>query len=405
MDTTAMRTRILVAALLAGVALTALPARAQTLSLPADEFDTGVRTLGWSWSPAIDYAVVWDSNVLFDNKGDVLQDETLHMLRPRAVLDFRGRRSTFGADYRGSFVHHPELRSLNSYDQRLAVTADRKVTRRATWVGRYGFTASPTTELAELPGVPYERTGSTLHDASSGVDYALSRRATIGGRYRFEHVTFDRDPTVGTPLVGGFSHGGTGSVAYALGERTAISGDYTIQFASLRNRDDFHVQTAWAGIEHQLSEVLRVFAHGGLSRLSAVGIRAPRTGPAARVGLTRDFRRAGFSLLYNRSYVPSYGFGGTMQNEELSTRLLVPLSPRLYAHANASWRRNEPLDTADLALRSTWFGGGVGYTVLPWMRLEAYSAATRQNINRPGGELSHYQFGLQVTAAKTTRIR
>jgi hypothetical protein len=130
-----------------------------------------------------------------------------------------------------------------------------------------------------------------------------------------------------------------------------------------------------------------------------------RLGPAVRLGLVRNSPTAGVSVRYSRSFVPSYGFGGTTHNEELATGVRVPLARRLSTTATLAWRRNEPLAATDLSLQSLWFHGSLAYAILDALQLEVFSAATHQTIDRPGGRVDRYQFGLQLTAGRTVRIR
>ena len=148
-----------------------------------------------------------------------------------------------------------------------------------------------------------------------------------------------------------------------------------------------------------------MFAEAGLSRLGVTQFAGVRTGPAWRVGLARQFRTAGVDLLYNRSFVPSYGFGGTTQNEEATARLRLPLGRRLYSASALSWRRNDPLTPDELPLRSFWVEGTLGYVATPWVRLELFYAGTRQTIDRPGGTLDRNRIGFQVTTAKPVRVQ
>ena len=130
-----------------------------------------------------------------------------------------------------------------------------------------------------------------------------------------------------------------------------------------------------------------------------------RTGPAWRLGLIRKVGRAGADVLYTRSFVPSYGFGGTMQNQEVTARLQLPLGRRVYTTSMLSWRRDDPLTVAQLPLRSYWIEGSIGYAVTPWVRFEAFYAGTYQTIDRPGGALDRNRVGLQIMTAKPVRIR
>lgn len=380
-------------------------AAAQSSVAPLELPAAGEPPPGWSFTPAIDYALVWDSNVLMENVGSTIVGEQLHVLKPRGVLGFVGRRGDFQVNYGGAFVRHPNLTSLNSYDQRLATRATRLLSRRASISGHYSAQAAPTTELVELVGVPFTRVGSRRHEARAGLTTQLTRKAALDTTYRFQKIDFDQALSALTVLNGGYSHGATMGFSHALDRRLSLTADYFIDRATFYNGASFAVQNAWAGAEYAINADTRAYGSVGASYLGGVDGRPSRWGPAMQVGIGRDLREATVSVAYSRSYVPSYGFGGTSNNEELRTTLRLPLTRRVFTQSALSIRRNEPLEVGGLTLRSMWFHGSVGYVLTDWARVEAYTAGSRQHIARPDGRVNRYTFGVQVTAATTTRIR
>jgi hypothetical protein len=218
-------------------------------------------------------------------------------------------------------------------------------------------------------------------------------------------VDFDlTTPGAGT-LLGGHSHGANVTLRHLVNTRLALTADYNLQHATLRDNQTFDVMNASAGVEYRLSEFTRVFAAGGISRLGIAQIATNRTGPAWKIGLAHNLRTTTVDLLYGRSFVPSYGFGGTMQNEEITARVHAPIARRFYMTSSVSWRHDDPLLTAELPLRSYWIEGSVGYAATPWVRFEGFYAGSHQSIDRPGGVLDRNRIGFQVTTAKPMRIR
>jgi hypothetical protein len=361
---------------------------------------------GWTVTPALDYAFVWDSNVLFENVGSEIVGEGLHMVKPNGVVTFRDRRTEFDLQYNGAFVQHPTLSSLNSYDQRWAINAMRQVSRRTSWFARHSATLAPTTDLVELVGVPFTRLGVHRQDVRTGVDTLLGRNTTLGGSYRFQWVDFK--PTTDDVLVlaGGHNHGANLALSHALSRRVSVTGEYDVQRATVVGGGKFDIQNSWAGLEYRLSELVQASGGIGVSRLSGAEGTPARMGPSVRVEIARRTPSAEVGVLFNKSYAPNYGFGGTTDNEELTARLRVPVGRRLVTNASVSLRRNEPLYDGDsFFLRSLWFYGSVGYLVNDWMRVEAFSASARQMSDQPDGRINRYQLGIQITAATTARIR
>ena len=142
----------------------------------------------------------------------------------------------------------------------------------------------------------------------------------------------------------------------------------------------------------------------------AADLSPAKTSPAWRTGYALHFERAAVDVNYARSFVPSYGGGGTLSNEEVTSNVHVPMGRRMYAEGNASWRSNEaliagPAVSDNLPLRSLWLGGLVGYAAQPWLRIEGFYGRTQQRIDRPGGDLERNRIGVQVVTAKPVRIR
>ena len=129
------------------------------------------------------------------------------------------------------------------------------------------------------------------------------------------------------------------------------------------------------------------------------------TGPSFSAGVTRQFQAASGGLTYSQSFIPTYGFGGTMQNQELTGHLSLPLLRRLSQHSSVSWRRNESLIEGEPSLRSLWFSVAVGYALHPAVRIEGFYDLAHQVIDRPGGVTNRNRLGFQLVTAKPVRIR
>jgi hypothetical protein len=143
----------------------------------------------------------------------------------------------------------------------------------------------------------------------------------------------------------------------------------------------------------------------GVARLDAAALGPPKTGPSWRVGISHDLGRSLVELLLYRSFVPSWSFGGTTQNEEATAKIRIPLSRRLYTSALVSWRNEDPLIEVTPPLKSVWIQGTVGYAAASWMRFEGYYLGTRQTVVAPDALLAHDQIGFQIIASKPVRLR
>jgi hypothetical protein len=360
---------------------------------------------GWIFTPALAFQGAWDDNALLLYEPEPPHD-FLSMLNPRADITFNGKRSEFDASYDGAFLMYRDLNTLNSFDQRTAVSARRALTKQVTVSVRNGFADVPTTELVNFVAVPFVRTGSKLDDFRTGVDVALTKHTTISGGYNFQWAEFDQPEGLQAfALRGGHSHGASANLKHELSERTALTASYNFQHAYVVNGDTFDVVNADAGVDRQILPTTRIFGAFGFSRLVVSQTAVASVGPAYRAGVIHHLGLTSITASYARSYVPAFAFGGTFQNEELLGQVHTPLARRVYMNSAVSWRRNEPLETNSLRLKSFWFETSVGYAVEQWVRIEGFFQAEHQEIDRPGGSLGRRRIGFQVVTSKPMRVR
>jgi hypothetical protein len=361
---------------------------------------------GWSFTPTLAVGTGYDDNVLLRGNGDSTPGDVINVVNPRGTLDYNGARGQLSATYDGSMLLYRNFNDLNSLDQHGSFFGRRLISRHVALFVRDSAADVPTTELQEFVGVPFVLTGSKLEDLRGGVEASFTKRTSMVVSYDFQWVDFDRTAPGAGSLFGGHSHGATITLKHLVSERLAVTGDYDVQHAILADINQiFDVQNAWAGFEYRVTDLTRVFAQAGVSHLDVTQFGESRTGPAWHVGVDRTFRKAGLDLTYSRSYVPIYGFGGTMQNEEVTGRLQLPLGRRVYTTSALSFRRDDPLTAGMLPLQSWWVEGTIGYALSPRLRFEVFYAGTRQTVDIPGGLLDRNRAGIQFIAAKPMRIR
>ncbi len=360
---------------------------------------------GWSVTPRVTTSLAWDDNVLIQGAGDTLASDLYTIITPGASLDFLGRRGAFSASYNGAAQRYRDFGALNNYSQSINVSARRRLSSHTVVFAQQSYSRMPTTELPALAGIPFLRLGARIADVRAGIEGSLSKRLSMTGSYNFQWIAFDKDPVRGISLLGGYANGGAAAARYQLSAHTTLTADYSLQRANISTGGEFNVQNTWAGADVKLDEYSRVYGAFGVARLDAADLGTGRTSPAWRAGYSRQFEAAAVDASYARSFVPSYGGGGTLANEELTGSVRLPLGRRTYTQGTLSWRRNEPLSDFNQPLTSIWAGGVAGYAVRPWLRVEGFFGRTQQNIDRPGGRLNRNQFGIQVITATPLRIR
>lgn len=380
----------------------ALPAAAQQAD---PRYAEARQPAGWSVTPRVTTSVAWDDNVLVQGAADTLATDLNTTVNPGASLDFVGRRGAFSASYNGAVQLYRDFSALNSYDQSMHVSARRRLSSHLLVFGQQSYSRTPTTELPALAGVPFLRIGARIADVRGGLEGALSKRLSYSGSYNFQWIAFDKDPVQGISLLGGHANGGSASAKYQLSSHLTLTADYDLQRASIATGGRFTVQNTWAGGDVQIDQHSHVYGAFGVARLDAADLGTGKTSPAWKAGYARRFESAAIDASYARSFVPSYGGGGTLANEEVTANAHVPLGRRAYTEGTFSWRRNEPLVDGNLPLTSVWAGGLAGFAVRPWLRVEGFFGRTQQNIDRPGGRLNRNRLGIQVVTATPVRIR
>ena len=360
---------------------------------------------GWMVTPGIALGTGWDNNVLSRADFDSPVGDVTNVINPSIAVSRNGRFDQLNGFYSGAFLRYRQLEPLNSYNQQAVVDWRRLLSKRFTFVADESFMRSPTTQLVDFVGVPFVFTGSTIEEARAGIEAKLTARTSLSATYNFDLLQFDKSAF--TPqLQGGHSHGVVAEWRYKVNALTTLVADYDGQHATITNGlGTFAIQNILGGVERRISELTYVFGMLGLAHVSVSAYGPAQTGPAWRAGIARQFRRAGFDLTYSRSVVPSYGFGGTLQNEEVIARGRVPVARRVSVESSVAWRSNQALAINQPNLHSFWFEANVGYAWLPWLRLEGFYTGASQGIEGSGAVVDRKQIGVQVVANRPMRIR
>jgi len=360
---------------------------------------------GWSLTPSLGLSQTYDDNVTLQGSANTV-GEFVNVVSPAASLNYTGQRGQLSAGYSGSFLFYRSSTSLDSYEQSGTLGARRRLSSRTSVFINGGIFVAPTTELVQLTAVPYLRVGSRTEDVRAGVESAISKRLSIVVDVHAQGVHFDNTAALTGLLLAGSSVGGDISLHERLTEKMTLTGDYNGTRAEIGDRQDtLVVQNAMVGVERLLTKTTRISGAVGVARLDAPLFGPPKTGPSYRFAVSRELGRSAVDLLFSQSYVPSWSFGGTTQNDEVTLRLRVPLARRFYTQSLVSWRKDDPLVELTPGLKSLWVQATVGYTARSWMRIEGYYLGTQQTFVTNDALLHHNQIGFQVSASKPVRLR
>lgn len=406
--------------LLAGLAVAAAAdARAQQAA------PSNTAPPGWVFTPSFGVTEAWDDNVLLTIEESQPTGDYFTALSPRGTLGFRGRRTTFNLDYGAAFQLYQRRSELNGIDQRAQVGVRHRLTRAVTAFANNSLAKSPTTDEIELPGVQFRRQGVLLDDFRGGLDTRLSARTLLSTAYTFQFVDFEDiegDP-LGLLRDGGNAHGAGVVLTHQLRPRIQIGGEGDWRRSTLNGGQpapgldggqpapgtptvplEFTISNFLATTELRLRERLELSAGAGLSQLTTSDTGESRTAPGFRVSVSGSSERIGWNVGYRRSFLPSFGFGGTFENEELTGGVLATITRRVDVSGSLSVRENDPLDEGP-SLRSIWTRSSVSYRATRWLRVEGYYAHVLQDSRRAGGRVDRTRLGIQVVTSKRMRIR
>ena len=388
-----------------GVLLWAAPAAAQS-SGQAAEFES-FRLPGWSFTPSIAIGTIYDSNVALSSpRADLrtTQGDALFNVVPGAQLEFNGRRSEFAANYRGFIRRYFDVEGLDSFDQRATLNARRMMTRRLTLHASDSFADSPTTDEVELNGVPFRRTGSRTNTFAVGGDYRLSKFVKLATSYDNTWVAFDRPEVF---LTGGWIHAIRSEVSYQFSEHVSAGGEYAYRHASLdERRRELDFQDAGGVLHFRLGPNTTANGAAGFAMLHDRNLDVTRSGPYVRLGVEHDLNYVTAGASFERTYVPSFGFGGASDSQELRGYIQMPLQQRrFYTRASVAWRRSSPFEIDSLEADTLWLRSTFGYTASRWLRMEALYTFTRQDSVVDGGEVDRHRVGVQFVISQPMRIQ
>lgn len=372
------------------------------------EFD-GYLVPGWSFTPGISIASVWDTNVaLAGRSGETgrTEGDNIFTIVPFGQLALESKRTHFSAGYRGYVRRHVDIETLNGFDHNAYVSFRHMLTPRVTLFASNHFSDSPTTDLIELNGVPFARIGSRSNRLNGGVEGLLSKYTTLRVNYENTWTKFD---SLEGFLSDGTVHGVGVDLMRRLSERLTIGVEGRLRRSDVTRFDPRVIwfQDGRGAVEYRLTEHVAVSGAIGITHLKDSRFSETRTAPYYRLGIERRTGRGVIGLVLERSYTPTFGFSGSHDNQELRGFIYMPFSRnRFYVQSDGTWRRSNPFFAGgELQLDTYLTSATIGYSATRWLRLEGYHAYSRQDSIVTGGEVNRHRIGAQVVVSQPMRIR
>jgi hypothetical protein len=365
------------------------------------------RTPGWSFTPGITIGSVFDSNIALSSAPAdtrTTQGDQLFEVQPFGQLEYFSPRTEFSSGYNGYLRRYQDFDQLNGFDQQVHGSVRRLITRRLTFFAHDNYADVPTTDDVELNGVPFRRIGSKMNSAEAGIESRLTKYTDLSVRYENTWIQFDRPEAF---LTDGWVNGVHGELSRRLTERISLGGEYGMRFANLNEGTHQVVfQDAGGTLHYHFASATTLTLSGGVSHLNDRLVLITRTGPYVRAGITHEVERVTVGANFERSFVPSFSFGGATQSQEIRGFVRMPLNKnRLYVQNSASWRRNNPFLANELRLDTIVIRSTLGYSATRWMRVEGFHAFTRQDSIVTGGEINRNRIGAQVVICQPVRIQ
>jgi hypothetical protein len=371
---------------------------------------------GWTFTPTIGVAETYDTNVSLFSQGHAGNEDYIATFFPGADLHHGGKHSSLDMGYSGSFLDYQRFPALNRWDQRARFEMKQQQTARLGWSAHASGALLPTTDLVDLGGIPYRKVGAKTADGRVTVDYVLSAHNKISSSANMQLIEFERPDQAADVLRGGRIFESTNAWRHKISPRVALGADYAFRRAVVNgDREAFDFHTTEAAADFDISQNWSLQGGAGLVHLQETALTAARSGPAWRVTVDRSHAGTTFHIGYLRTFIPSFGFGGTVKAQDVSVGFRTPLARRLYLDASAVLRDNQPLTgivtdpvagpVEQLPLRSLRTHTIIGWEPQPWVKLEGFVALVQQTSLRAGGYLDRNRVGFQIVTSKPMRMQ
>jgi hypothetical protein len=370
------------------------------------EISTG-RGPGWTFTPGLSFGGVYDSNVALAAVSPTrkqAQSDQLLLAEPFAQLDFLAKRTEFSVGYQGYVRRYMDLDQLNGFDQHGHASLRRLASKHVTLSFSDDYARVPTTDEIEVNGVPFSRTGARRNALAGRLNARLTKFMDLSVKYDNTWVSFDRTDSL---LTGGVVNGVTTGLSRRVRPRVSVGAEYAVRFANLNEGTrqlTFHDAGATAQIG--LNERTSASFGAGYSYLDDRTQHETRTGPYFRAEFTHGTEHATIAAAFERMFVPSFGFGGSSQSQQLRGSIRMPLNRnRMYVQGSLSWRRTDPFLAGELPLDTTLVRSTLGYSATRYLRVEAFHAFTRQDSRIAGGQVNRQRVGAQIVISQPMRIQ
>jgi hypothetical protein len=372
-------------------------------------------TPGWVFTPSAVVGVLHDSNVTLRAVNEPINAQSVALVNPRGEIDFNGRRTHFNIGYSGALEAYQQFSELNRYEQHGRLELRQQALRHLQLFSTAGYSTVPTTDRLELGAgvLPFIGIGSSHADVSGGFHLTASPRTRVEGSINVQSIRFDRDQPQEPDqfiqyLRNGHSVTPSLGAMYSVARHVSVGGAWSYRHAVVSDGQQIlNVQSATAELEWQPAEHTTVRTGVGAAHLDSSTDLISRWGPDYHVGVDHSEGRVMISGSYERSFVPSIGFGGLNANQRMSGSAHVPFAGgRFVAGGNVAYGEISPVDLlgVDFTLHSLSAQGTLGYQVTRWLRAEGFVNRSHQT-STARGLVDRTRIGVEFVTSKPVRIQ
>ncbi|HEX5473897.1 MAG TPA: hypothetical protein VFX12_04465 [Vicinamibacterales bacterium] len=364
---------------------------------------------GWTFTPGAVVGFVYDSNVAIaaaPASTHATEASTLLMLEPTGRLAFLGRHTSLSTDYTGQLRRYTSVPELDDYAQHAHFSLQQQL-RQSTWFVQNSYADVPTTDEVELNGAPFQRTGTRTDSFGAGFDATLSPLSKLSVRYDLTWARFDR---TAPSLTGGLINGVSSAFDRAVSGRLSVGAEGQLRFAAMNDAASvLRFQHVGGTLHYALAPHTQVAGALGMAFLQDPSRAISRSGPYTRASIDQVTPAGVYGAAYERSFVPSFGFGGSTNSQEVRGWVdLPPIGRRVFVHSSLAWRRSNPLERQDVARDTTYLRASVGYAIARTVRVDGFYVYTRQAAlerRLAGGTVNRSRAGIELTFFNPMRIQ
>jgi len=375
---------------------------------------------GWTFTPRIGVGETYDSNISLSGQGHTGNEDYVSSVMPAVGLHHSAKHTQTDLDYSGTFLDYRQFSELNRWDQRAKFDLRRQESAQLTWFGGANAALLPSTDLIDLGGIPYRKTGAQTLHTKGGIEYALGAHRSLTSSASYQIVSFDRSEINDEILRGGRIFESMTAFRQKISERVAVGGDYEYRKALVTgDKEPFDFHLSEAAVDYVISPLWSLSGAAGVVFLQSTSLTAGSVGPAWRISVERARAGTTFHVGYLRTFIPSFGAGGTVRSQDINAGFRTPLfhARHVYLDGSAVFRDSQPLEGVSVAvdpvsgvlqqlpLRSLRMHTLVGWEPQPWVRLEGFLALVQQTSLRAGGYLDRTRIGFQIVTSKPMRMQ